>query len=75
MLTTLYLENFVKGMAKTTAGVVVLFVSYPLFLMYDSYLRDTKQRSSSDYCTFTKLDDLEDVTLSERVKSSLDKLV
>lgn len=43
MLFSLYLENFVKGLAKTTAGVFVLFVSYPLFLVYDSYLNEQKK--------------------------------
>lgn len=73
MLTSLYLENFVKGLAKTTAGVVVLFVSYPLFLVYDSYLRQTHEESVLKE-TFSKLELEHDNNLSERVKGSLDKL-
>lgn len=67
MLTSLYLDNFVKGLAKTTAGVVVLFASYPLFLMYDSYLRQRHEETALKE-TFSKLEPEYSNNLSDRVK-------
>lgn len=76
---TLYVENFVKGLAKTTAGVLVLFVSYPLFILYDSYLNSGTSGFTEPTLpnSFSKLEcesEKNEPSFDSKIKSTLDKI-
>jgi hypothetical protein len=80
MVFSLYLENFVKGLGKTTGGVFVLFAVYPLFVMYDSYLTANPNKKSNSFTppntpcesNFSTIND--DTLFQSKIKSSLDAL-
>lgn len=81
---SLYVENLVKGLGKTTGGVLVLFTVYPLFVLYDQFLTKkqndkyvdfqpkTPPSTPAEIDSFSKLDEKE---LHIKVKESLDQLM
>jgi hypothetical protein len=79
MYFSMYLDNVVKGVGKTTGGMLVLFAVYPLFVLYDSYLNGhgssynfkTSPTPPSTPTDYSKIDDNE---FHLKIKESLDKL-
>jgi hypothetical protein len=76
-VSAIYFESFVKGLAKTTAGIFVLFLSYPLFIQYDSYLakRRAKKflRNSNEHLFETKKElDIEEEHFSKLTEDTVD---
>lgn len=81
MYFSMYLDNVVKGVGKTTGGMLVLFAVYPLFVLYDSYLNGssnnfkTSPTPPSTPTDYSKIDDNDnDNELHLKIKESLDKL-
>ena len=88
---SMYLENVVKGMGKTTGGMIVLFAVYPLFLLCDSYFgpkpKNEKTNTKSNFSPFESItttppstpnqpfSKIDENELELKIKTSLDKLV
>lgn len=78
MYFSMYLDNIVKGVGKTTGGMIVLFAVYPLFVLYDSYFygkqRHTPPLTPTPTPTPTDYSKIDDTELHLKIKESLDKL-